>query len=426
MITALVSSFLGLLASGMPIAFVMGIGGAAFLVFHFGFPPETIAASLYQNLDSFSLMALPFFVLASGYLARGGVGRVLVEMAQAYIGHVPGGLGIVSVLACMVFASLSGSSVATALAVGTIVIPEMIRFGYPRDFALGVVTVAGTLGILIPPSITFIIYGLISEQSIGHLFIAGVIPGILIGCGLIIVVIFEARRRGIRGGQPASWEVRWRATYRAIPAIILPLIVLGGIYSGVFTPTEAAAVSAVYALLISLFFYHTISLRNLIPESAAAMKSAGMVMFIMAGALVFGKMVTVSRIPQHLVEYITSLNTPAWLFLIYYFIIMLILGSLLESVSILLIVLPVVMPMVFALGINPIQFGVVTVVLIEIGCVTPPVGMNLFAISAAGRAPISVTWRGSIPFVAMMTFWCLILMYVPKISTWLPSLMQRR
>jgi len=417
--------FLGLMLSGMPIAFVMAITGGIFLVFQYGFPPTAIAGALYAGLDSFTLMAVPFFVLASGFLANGGIARALVNMADSCVGHYPGGMGIVAVVACMIFAALSGSSVATAMAVGTIVIPEMERLGYPKRLALGLVSVAGTLGILIPPSTTFVLYGLIAEESIGELFVAGIIPGLVIGFGLIIMVVLMARKLRIPRTPRASWAVRIKATRFALPALMMPILVIGGIYTGVFTPTEAAAVSAVYAIGISVLYYQTIPLNRLLVEAAAAMKPAAAIMLIISAALILGKLITITRVASDLVHFVTEQQLPAWLFLAVFGVLMLILGCFMESVSMLLIVVPVVMPLVKALGIDPIHFGVLMVVFIELGLITPPVGMNLFAISAVGKATVADTMRGSIPFFIWLLGAAVLLMYVPALSTWLPGLMYR-
>jgi C4-dicarboxylate transporter DctM subunit len=423
MILVLALVFGILLCLGLPIAFTLGITAMVMIALYSPTPIMMLPEVMYNALDTFPLMAIPFFVTAAEFMARGGTSRYLIDAANCYIGHKRGGLAIVAVVTCMFFAAICGSSVASALAIGVVVIPAMMRFGYTRSFASGVVAASGTMGIMIPPSIALIIYGIIAEESIPRLFLAGVTPGLLEGALYIAWIAWFSRRKGFGGGPRATLGETLRATGKASPALSLPFIVLGGIYSGFVTVTEAAALAAVVSILISLFIYRGVKLREIIPISAEAMKSAGMIMFIISTAIVVGNWLTESGMPARVVALITDLKLSPYLFLLFINIILLFMGMFLEVASIMLITLPIMLPVVRLLGIDPIHFGIVMTVNMELALETPPVGLNLFVISGVAKAPIWETIRGTFPFTCLGFIQLAIVTYWPDFCLFLPRLL---
>jgi C4-dicarboxylate transporter DctM subunit len=329
---------------------------------------------------------------------------------------------MVTVISCMIFGALCGSSVATALAIGVIVVPAMMEHGYPRPFALGVISAAGTIAIMIPPSIAMIIYGIMADESIPRLFMAGFLPGIMQGIFYMIWIRFDAKRKNIGGAPKADWPETARTTYKAIPAFCMPVIILGGIYSGFVTVTEAAALGAVAAIFISLFVYREVKPSQLIPLAGDAMKSAGMIMFIISTAITIGNWLTEAGLPAKLVEIAKDMNMTAFWFLLSVNIALLILGCLLEVVSIMLITLPIILPVLKALDINLIHFGIVMTLNMEIALITPPVGLNLYVISGVGKAPLAETIRGVTPYIFITIIQLALITYWPAYTLFLPNL----
>ena len=423
MITVLILVFGVLLCLGLPIAFTLGITALVMIAFFSPNPLMMLPEVMYNALDAFPLMAIPFFVIAAQFMVRGGTSRYLIEAADCYIGHMRGGLAIVAVVSCMFFAAICGSSVATAMAIGVVVIPSMIQFGYSRSFAAGVVAASGTMGIMIPPSIPLIIYGIIAEESIPRLFLAGIMPGILEGALYIAWIPWYCPHKKMGGGRPrAALAKTVRATVKAVPAFTLPVIILGGIYSGLVTVTEAAALAAVVAIFISLFVYREVKFPEIIPLFSEAMKSAGMIMFIISTAIVFGNWLTESGIPARVVTMATDLKLSPWLFLLWVNVILLILGMFLEVASIMLITLPILIPVVHLLGIDPIHFGIVVVVNMELALETPPVGLNLYVISGVAKAPLWEVIKGTFPFTCVGLIQLAIITYWPAFSLFVPNL----
>ncbi len=426
MILILILVFGGLLCLGLPIAFTLGITAMIMIALYSPAPLMMLPEVMYNALDSFPLMAIPFFVIAAQFMVRGGTSKYLINAADCYVRHTWGGLAIVSVISCMIFGAICGSSVATALAIGVIIIPAMIRFGYPRPFAVGVVGAAGTVAIMIPPSVAMIIYGIMADESIPRLFIAGIMPGIMQGGFYILWIWYDARRRKIGGASKATMEETLKATAKALPAFSMPVVILGGIYSGIVTVTEAAALGAVLAMIISLFIYREVHFTEVIPITAEAMKSAGMVMFIISTAIVFGNWLTEAGIPARLVELAKELKlTPFW-FLLFVNIILLILGMFLEVVSVMLITLPIILPVIRMLGIDLIHFGIVMTVNMEIALITPPVGLNLYVISGIAKAPLAETIRGVFPFIILSIIQLALITYWPAYTLFLPNLLMPR
>ncbi|MBW2308140.1 MAG: TRAP transporter large permease [Deltaproteobacteria bacterium] len=423
MILAFFAVFGLLLCSGLPIAFVLGITALAMIAMFSPTPLLMIPEVMYNSLYSFPLMAIPFFVIAAQFMVRGGTSRYLINAANCYVRHFWGGLAIVSVISCMIFAAICGSSVATALAMGVIVIPAMMARGYPRSFATGVVAASGTMGIMIPPSIALILYGIIVEESIPRLFLAGVFPGILEATLYIMWIHWYSRKKGFRGGDRATAKETLEATVKAIPALSMPFIVLGGIYSGIVTVTEAASLAAVAAIIISLFIYREVKLREVLTVTGEAMKSAGMIMFIISTAIVFGNWITEAGIPARLVDFAREMNLSAIYFLIFVNILLLVLGMFLEVVSIMLITLPIILPVLIHLGIDPVHFGIIMTVNMEVALITPPVGLNLYVLSGVARAPLSEVTRGAFPFVILGFIEIAIVTYWPQFCLFLPNML---
>ena len=373
-------TFILLLISGMPIAFVLGICAVVMLAGFSSTPILMVPELMYNSLASFPLMAIPFFMIAANFMAKGGTSRYLIEAANALVGRFSGGLAIVCVLASMVFAAICGSSVATALAMGVIIIPAMMNQGYTRSFSAGLVAASGTMGILIPPSIPLILYGIMADESIPRLFIAGVLPGILQGLLYIGWIVFFCKKMCFKASTPLSWPDILRAQFKALPAFSLPVIIIGGIYTGFVTVTEAAALGAVASIIISLFIYRECRARDVLRIFGESMRSAGMIMFIISTAIVFGTWLTEARIPFHMVEWVKTCNLPWWGFLLVINLVLIVLGMFLEVVSIMLITLPILVPMIQALGIDPVHFAIVMTVNMELALITPPVGLNLYVL----------------------------------------------
>jgi C4-dicarboxylate transporter DctM subunit len=426
MITTFLIIFLILLFSGLPVAFVLGITILILMLLFPQTPLILIPDVMYNSLNSFTLMAIPFFVIGAQFMLKGGTSKYLINAANCYVKHIWGGLAIVCVIACMFFAAICGSSTATALAMGVIIIPEMIRRGYPQPFATGVVAASGTMGVMIPPSLGLILYGVLTGESIPRLFLAGVIPGILEGGLYITWIYWYAKRNKIRGGENATRKETLDATIKALPALSLPVIVLGGIYSGIVTVTEAAALAAVASLIISLFIYREIKFKEVIPIAAEGMMSAAMIMFIISTALLFGHWITEAQIPFKLVEFLSDMNLSPLLFLFFINILLLVFGSFLDAISITLITVPILLPVLQHMGIDPIHFGIILTVNMEVGCITPPVGMNLFVISGASRVSLANVIKGSFPFVIIGLIQILIITYLPQLVLFLPDLIMPR
>jgi C4-dicarboxylate transporter DctM subunit len=416
-----VGSFGGLLALGFPIYMVLGLT-ALLLFWVSGQPPIAVAQKIVDELNSQTLLAVPFFVVAATLMERGGIARALIEAASTWVGRVRGGLGLVCVVACMIFAAMCGSSVATAMAMGTVLVPAMLRLKYDRHFAAGVVGASGTLGILIPPSLAMVVYGVIADESVPRLFLAGVVPGIMQGALIAAWVLFYSYRRGYPKDTASLPGEFWRKNLRALPALSIPLIVLGGIYGGAATVTEAAALSAIVAIIISVFVYRETKPRDLLSVLAEAMQNSAAIMIIIATALVFGHWITESGLAPWLIATLKGWNLEAWHFLLIVNGILLIMGMFLEVFSVLLIAMPVIVPLLKPLGIDPVHFGIVVTINMELALLTPPVGMNLFVLSTITRAPLAEVIRGTTPFIILMFFLLMLITYVPAISLWLPRL----
>src|SRR5690606_18173149 len=385
----------------------------------------SLSLKLYETSEHFTLMAIPFFVLAGAFMTTGGVARRMIRFAIASVGHLHGGLAIASVMACVLFAAVSGSSPATVVAVGSIVIAGMVRAGYTQSFAAGVICNAGTLGILIPPSIVLVVYGAVTETSVGALFMAGVVPGLLLGLLLMGAIYLIARVRNMPRQPRASLGEVLAAGRDSIWGLLLIVIILGGIYGGIFTPTEAAAVAAVYAFAIAVFVYRDIGMRQVPEVLIDAAKVTIMLMFIIANALLFAHVLTTERIPQAIAEQIIAWDMSSWQFLIVVNILLLVAGAFMEPTGIILILAPILFPIATQLGIDPVHLGIIMVVNLEIGMVTPPVGLNLFVTAGITKMSIGQVVRAAFPWLLLLLTYLAFITYVPAVSLGAPRLRGR-
>jgi C4-dicarboxylate transporter, DctM subunit len=408
---------------GMPIAIALGLSSVLTILFFGQDSLPSLALKLYETSEHFTLLAIPFFILSGAFMTTGGVAKRMIRFAIACIGHLRGGLAMASVLACMLFAAVSGSSPATVVAVGSIVIAGMVKAGYTQNFAAGVICNAGTLGILIPPSIVMVVYGAATETSVGKLFMAGVIPGILLGVMLMVAIYVRARMIDLPRQPRASFREVLQAGRDSIWGLLLLFIILGGIYGGVFTPTEAAGVAAVYAFFVAVFVYRDIGMAKVPHVLVDAARVTVMLMFIVANALLFAHVLTTERIPQAITEQIVSWGMAPWQFLIVVNILLLIAGNFMEPTGIILILAPILFPIASELGIDPVHLGIIMVVNLEIGMVTPPVGLNLFVTAGITGMSIMQVVRAALPWLSVLVVFLVIITYVPKITMFLPDLL---
>lgn len=406
---------------GVPIAVSLGLASALTILLFGNESLQSLAIKIFATADHYTLLAIPFFLLSGAFMTSGGMARRLIDFANASVGHIKGGLPIASVLACVMFAALSGSSPATVAAVGSIVIAGMVRSGYTASFATGVVCNAGTLGILIPPSIVMVVYASATSTSVGKLFMAGVAPGALLGLLLMVAIYVIARIKDMPAQPRVSFKEWLIAGWRSIWGLMLVVIILGGIYSGVFTPTEAAAVAAVYAAFVSLAVYRDIGIRECPKVILEAARLSVVLMFIIANAMLFAHVLTTQQIPQIITQWVVAQGFSAVTFLLVLNIVLLIAGSFMEPSAIILILAPILFPVATKLGIDPIHLGVIMVVNLEIGMLTPPTGLNLFVASTVTGQPLTKVIRASAPWLVLLIAFLLIVTYIPIISLGLPN-----
>lgn len=408
---------------GMPVAVALGLSSITTILLFANDSLASLVLKMFETSEHFTLMAIPFFILAGSFMTTGGVARRMIRFANASVGHLHGGLAIASVLACVLFAAVSGSSPATVVAVGSIVIAGMVRAGYNESFAAGVVANAGTLGILIPPSIVLVVYGAATETSVGRLFMAGVVPGISLGLLLMVVIYIIARIKKMPRQPRASASEILIAARDSVWGLLLIVIILGGIYGGIFTPTEAAAVSAVYAFLIAVFVYRDINMQKVPDVLIDSAKISVMLMFIIVNAMLFAHVLTTERIPQIIAEQIVAMDMAPWQFLIVVNILLLIAGAFMEPTAIILILAPILFPIAMQLGIDPVHLGILIVINMEIGMITPPIGLNLFVTVGITRLTLAQVIRAATPWLAVLLVYLAFVTYVPSFSLWLPNLL---
>ncbi|HRK57345.1 MAG TPA: TRAP transporter large permease subunit [Burkholderiaceae bacterium] len=415
-------SLFALMALGIPIAISLGLSSLATILLFSQDSLASMSIKMYETSEHYTLLAIPFFVLAGVMMSTGGVAKRMVNFAIDAVGHLRGGLAIASILACMLFAAVSGSSPATVVAIGSIVIAGMVKNGYPKEFAAGVICNAGTLGILIPPSIVMVVYAAVTEVSVGRIFMAGVVPGILLGLMLMVAVWWRAGKLQITHPPKASLKKVLTSFGEAFWGLLLLVIIMGGIYGGIFTPTEAAAVSAVYAVFVALVIYRDLKIKDMPHVFLEAGRTTVMLMFIVANALLFAHLLTTERIPQTIAEHILAMGMSPWMFLLVVNVLLLLAGNFMEPTGIVLILAPILFPIATQLGIDPIHLGIIMVVNMEIGMVTPPVGLNLFVTSGiTGMSLLSVA-RAALPWLMVLLTFLVIVTYVPAISLTLPNL----
>ena len=416
---------LALLAIGLPVAFSLGTAGIFGMFFFMGGDAalSQIPILAYKALDDFVLTAVPLYVLMSQILLTGKVGNDLFELGNKWLRHLPGGMGIATLAACAIFAAITGSSVACAVTIGSMAIPEMLAHGYERTLVLGAVAAGGTLGILIPPSIPMILYGAITDQSVGQLFMSGVVPGVLLTGLFIMVMIYRSRNLPL--AEVAPLNERLSALKKSFWGLLLPVVVVGGIYTGAFTPTEAAAVGTIYSLFITFFVYKTLKISDLADILEDTVKTTSMIFAIMIGATLFGFVLTILQVPQAVTEFVAGIEASRWIVFVAINVLLLFLGCILESISIIFITLPILYPIIIKLGFDPIWFNVIMLINLELALITPPVGMNLFVLQ--GISPdsrMTQIVKGVIPFAAVMALEIFLLCLFPGLATWLPSILK--
>ncbi|MBP8262916.1 MAG: C4-dicarboxylate TRAP transporter large permease protein DctM [Pseudomonas sp.] len=406
---------------GVPIAASLGLAGSVTIMLFSPDSVRSLAIKLFETSEHYTLLAIPFFLLSGAFMTTGGVAKRLIDFANACVGHIRGGLAISAVLACMLFAALSGSSPATVAAVGSIAIAGMVRSGYPQAFGAGIVCNAGTLGILIPPSIVMVVYAAATEQSVGKLFMAGVIPGLLLGLVLMVAIYIVARKMNLPAMPRATFREFLSAARKAVWGLLLMVIILGGIYTGMFTPTEAAAVAAVYAGFVALFVYKDMTIRECPKVLLESGKLSIMLMFIIANAMLFAHVLTTEQIPQTITAWVVDMGLQPWQFLLVVNIVLLVAGAFMEPSAIILILAPILFPIAVQLGIDPIHLGIIMVVNMEIGLITPPVGLNLFVTSAVTGMPLTAVVKAAWPWLMLLLSFLMIITYVPAVSLALPN-----
>ncbi|MCO1602848.1 TRAP transporter large permease [Desulfosporosinus nitroreducens] len=407
----------------VPIAISLAMSTIALIVTTETFNLMMIPQRMFAGLNSATLMAIPGYILAGVLMSRGGVSKYLIESLRSWIGHLPGGLSVVTILACMIFAAISGSSPATAAAIGAIMLPAMVAGGYPKRYAMGLIAAAGTLGILLPPSIPLIVYGVTADESIGKLFMAGVIPGLILGSILVVSAIIYAKKHNYGHGKKYTWSERWKASLKAIPAALLPVVILGSIYSGICTPTEAAVVAVFYTLVVSIFIYRELHFKDIRGILRETINTSSMIFLIIAAALVFALYLTNNQIPNKVADWISNANLNIFLFFMVTQLVFFVMGTFLEAVSVILITLPILLPIIKQLGIDPIHFAIVMTVNMELAMITPPVGLNLFVVSSMAREPLGEVVRGVIPFIVLMIAAMILFVIFPELSLYIPRVL---
>ncbi len=426
-----------LLITGMPVSIALGLTVFSFL---FGFsdvPLDAIALKLFTGIEKFEIMAIPFFILAGNFLTHGGVARRMIRFATSMVGHWYGGMGLAAVVACALFAAISGSSPATVMAVGSILIPAMVKQGYPPQFGVGTVATAGGLGILIPPSIVMVMYAVatsgmvvtgpngepVMSASIGTLFMAGVVPGLILATMLGATTTYRAWKNDYPRLPRAPWSERFKAFRESVWGLMLIVIIMGGIYGGIFTPTEAAAVSAVYAFVIAVFVYKDIKLRDVPRVLLTSAAMSAMLLYIITNAVMFAFILTSEQIPQALSAWIVDLGLGKLGFLMVVNVLLLVIGMVMEPSAIVLIMAPILYPVAVALGVHPVHFGIMLVVNMEIGLCTPPVGLNLYVASSLSKLGLTEVTRATWPWLLTALVFLMLITYVPAITLWFPGLL---
>jgi C4-dicarboxylate transporter, DctM subunit len=414
---------IALMITGMPISISLGLTVLTFLFTMTDVPVAAVALKLFTGIEKFEIMSIPFFILAGNFLTHGGVARRMIRFASAMVGHWHGGLGLAGVLACALFAAISGSSPATVVAIGSVILPAMVKQGFPKKFGAGIITTSGALGILIPPSIAMVMYSVSTNTSLGALFIAGVIPGLALAVVLGVVTWYIARKHDYPRLPQASWRERWTAFRHSVWGLLLVVIVMGGIYKGLFTPTEAAAMAAVYAFVVAVFIYKDLPLKRVPKVLLDSASMSAMLLYIITNAVLFSFLMTSENIPQAMADWIIAQGFGPVAFLLVVNILLLLAGNVMEPTSIILIMAPILFPVALKLGIDPVHFGILIVVNMEIGMCHPPVGLNLYVASGITKMGISELTVAVWPWLLAMLAFLMVVTYWPGLSLWLPHLL---
>lgn len=421
--TFLFIGLIALLLLGVPIAISLGFSSLAFITLATEDSPTVVAQKLFSTMEHTTLLAIPFFILSAHFLTHGGVSKRLIEFAKALVGWMDGGLALATVVACMFFAAISGSSPATVVAIGSIMIPGMIQAGYDQKFAVGVVATAGSIGILIPPSIPMIVYADAVEESVGKMFIAGILPGILMGSFLLLATWIVARRMGMPKEEWQGWRHLVKCFFSAFWGLLLVVIVVGGIYGGVFTPTEAAAVAAVYSAVIALFVHRDLKFSEVPSVMLDSAKMTAVLLFIIACAMIFAHTLTEQRLPQTIAQSVLASEPNPWLFLLLVNVILWFAGDFMEPSAILLILAPLFHPIATSLGIDPIHLGIVMTTNMEVGMITPPVGLNLYVAAGLSGMSLGAVTKAALPWMGVLIAALLVITYIPWLSLALVELL---
>src|SRR6266496_1886364 len=411
----------GLMLTGMPVSISLGLTVLAFLFAMTQVPIESVALKLFTGIERFEIMAIPFFILAGNFLTHGGVARRMINFATSVVGHWHGGLALAGVMACALFAAVSGSSPATVVAIGSIILPAMVKQGFPKRFGAGVITTSGALGILIPPSIVMVMYAVATNTSVGALFIAGIVPGLMLATMLGLTTWWRARKNNYPRQPKATWLERWRTFRESIWGLALVIVVIGGIYTGIFTPTEAAAISAVYAFFVAVFVYKDMTLAKVPKVLLDSANMSAMLLYIITNAVMFSYLMTSEQIPQELAAWMLDKHLGAIAFLLFVNIVLLLAGNVMEPSSIVLIMAPILFPVALKLGIDPVHFGIMMTVNMEVGMCHPPVGLNLYVASGITKMGITELTVAVWPWLLTMLAFLLVVTYWPTMSIWLPK-----
>jgi len=413
----------GLMLTGMPISISLGLTVLTFLFTMTQVPIESVALKLFTGIEKFEIMAIPFFILAGNFLTHGGVARRMINFATAMVGHWHGGLGLAGVLACALFAAISGSSPATVVAIGSILLPAMVKAGFPNRFGAGIITTSGALGILIPPSIVMVMYAVATNTSVGALFMAGVVPGLMLAFILGAVTWYRARKFDYPRQPKASWAVRLKTLKESFWGLFLIVVVMGGIYTGVFTPTEAAAMAAVYAFIVAIFVYKDMPLSKVPKVLLDSANMSAMLLYIITNAVLFSFIMANENIPQQLAQWLMDMGLGPITFLLAVNVLLLLAGNVMEPSSIVLIMAPILFPVAMKLGIDPVHFGILVVVNMEVGMCHPPVGLNLYVASGITKMGITDLTVAVWPWLLSMIGFLLLVTYWPTLSLALPRAM---
>ena len=414
---------LALMLTGVPVSIALGLTVLTFLYLLTNVPIEAVALKLFTGIEKFEIMAIPFFILAGNFLTHGGVARRMINFAIAMIGHLHGGLALAGIIACAMFALVCGSSVATVVAIGSIILPAMVEHGYPMRFGAGIIVCAGSLGILMLPSIPKVIYAISTNTSIGALFVAGLIPGILLTLMLCVVTWYIAKKRNYTRLPKATWGYRLKTFRESVWGLMLVVIIIGGIYSGVFTATEAAAMSAVYAFCISVFIYKDMGMKDVPKVLLNSANLSAMLLYIITNATLFSFLMSHENIPQAMADWILGKDLGVVTFLIFVNLVLLLAGNVMEPSSIILIFAPILFPAAVKLGIDPVHFGILIDANMEVGLCHPPVGLNLYVASGISKLSITELTVAVLPWLTTMVVFLIIVTYWPSLSIWLPTIM---